>query len=356
MDLTELGWDSAFTNAFAAQAAPGCAPARVCEESRGLYRVRGEAGEWLCELAGRVRFAAVEAGDLPAVGDWVVLATLPAAGRATITGLLPRRTALVRKAAGQGVQPQVLAANLDIVFVVSSLDQELSLRRIERYLAVAWESGAQPVVLLNKADLHPDPHCVHEQVERVAAGAPVHAVSARSGAGLACIRDLPGRGRTAAFVGPSGVGKSTLVNAMLGQLAQRTAAVRATDHRGCHTTTSRQLLVLPQGGVVIDTPGLRELQLWESDAGLARAFDEIDSLARGCRFRDCRHRGEPGCAVAGAIESGALPRERLDHHRKLAAELAFLAARSDTAAQREKKLHAKRACKAFKRDSRRRRY
>ncbi len=189
----------------------------------------------------------------------------------------------------------------------------------------------------------------------MAAGAPVHAVSAQSGAGLACIRAHLGRGRTAAFVGSSGVGKSTLVNALLGQVAQRTAAVRAADDRGRHTTTARQLLVLPQGGVVIDTPGLREMQLWESDAGLARAFDEIDRLARGCRFRDCRHRGEPGCAVASAIESGDLARERLDHHRKLEAELAFLAARSDTAAQRERKRHAKRMCKALKRDGRQRR-
>jgi ribosome biogenesis GTPase / thiamine phosphate phosphatase len=354
MDLTELGWDSVFASWFAAQAAASCAPARVCEESHGLYRARGEAGEWLCELAGRVRFAAVEAEDLPAVGDWVVLAPLRDGGRATITGVLPRRTALARKAAGQGLRPQVLAANLDTVFVVSSLNQELSLRRLERYLAVVWESGAQPVVLLNKADLYPDPESVREQVERVAAGAPVHAVSAMSGAGLARLWDRLGRGRTAAFVGSSGVGKSTLVNALLGHSAQRTAAVRAADDRGRHTTSARQLLVLPRGGVVIDTPGLRELQLWESDAGLARAFDEIDRLARGCRFRDCRHRGEPGCAVAGAIESGALPRERLDHHRKLAAELAFLAARSDAAAQRERKRRAKRGCKVFKRESRQR--
>ncbi len=374
MELSELGWDlewdAAFSECVAAPAppAPRCVPARICAESRGLYRVRGAAGEWQAEIAGRLRFAATAgvgqqaAGRrqpvqpaLPAVGDWV--AAMPrGAGRATIVAVLPRRTQLVRKAAGPGVAAQVLAANLDTVFVVGSLNQELNLRRIERYLAVVWEGGARPVVLLNKADLDADPQAACARVAAAtAAGAPVCAVSAASGAGLERLHAWLGRGRTAAFVGSSGVGKSTLINALLGQPELATGTIRAGDDRGRHTTTTRQLLVLPGGGVLIDTPGLRELQLWDGEAGLARAFGDVAALADGCRFRDCRHRGEPGCAVAGAIASGALPRERLDHHRKLAAELAHVAARSDGAAQRDRKQHAKLRCKEYRRLVRERR-
>jgi ribosome biogenesis GTPase len=342
MDLTWLGWDDGWQAAFAGAgeaAASGAVAARVCAEGAGIYRVLGAAGERLGTVAGRLRRAAGTAGpagaagasELPAVGDWVGFAVAPGGERGVITGVLPRRTAVVRKAAGRAAAAQVMAANVDVVFVVSSLNREWSARRLERYLAVAWAGGARPVVVLNKADLDADPAAAERRAAAVAGGAPV-------------------------FVGSSGVGKSTLVNALLGRAAQATAAVRAGDDRGRHTTVGRHLLVVPAGGgVVIDTPGLRELQPWDAEAGLARAFDDVAGLAGACRFRDCRHRGEPGCAVAAAVAAGELAPERLANHFKLAAEAAWLAARAgDGAAERARKAHAKHMCKAQKRDAPRR--
>jgi len=348
VDLRELGWDLSFEESFRAAAGDGV-PARVAAASRGLYRLLGEDGEWLAEAAGRLRHEAAGQGGLPAVGDWVAAAPRPAEGHATIVGVLPRRTDLVRKAAGRTVEAQVLAANLDAVLVVAALDRRLNRRRLERYLALAWESGALPVVVLSKADLAADAPGARAEVERLAPGVPVVVSSAPAGCGLPELAAAIGRGRTAALVGPSGVGKSSLLNALLGEEAQRVGAIRATDGRGRHTTTARELLVLPQGGVVIDTPGLREIQLWDAEDGLERAFEDLDELARGCRFRDCRHRGEPGCAVRRAIEEGALASERLDNHRKMEAELRFLEGKGDPRARREDKERIKRLCKAQKR-------
>jgi ribosome biogenesis GTPase / thiamine phosphate phosphatase len=262
---------------------------------------------------------------------------------------LPRRTALARKAAGRGVEAQVLAANLDTVFVVTSLNRDLNLRRVERYLSMVWESGARPVVLLTKADLRAEPAAAVAEVEARAPGVPVHAVSVVAGSGLAALREHLRPGESAALIGSSGVGKSTLLNWLLGADRLAVGAIRADDDRGRHTTTARQLLVLPDGGVVIDTPGLREVQLWESESGLAQAFDDLAALAARCRFRDCRHGGEPGCAVAAAVAAGSLARERLENHRKLAAEMRSLAARSDPHARREEKQRVKTLCKAQKR-------
>jgi ribosome biogenesis GTPase len=349
MRLTDLGWSPYFQIHFQQEEPEGCVPARVSEESKGFYRVLAEEGEFLAQLAGRIRYRTEDRDDLPAVGDWVVVAPRPAENRATILAILPRRTILSRKEAGRTAEEQILATNLETVFVVTSLNQEFNLRRIERYLAVVWGSGAQPVVLLSKADLCPDVDAVRARVERVVPGALVHSVSAVSGQGLESVRQYLRPGRTAAFIGSSGVGKSTIINALAGEAMLRVQPVRATDDRGRHTTTSRQLIVLPGGGIVVDTPGMRELQLWESSAGLAHAFDDLEALAQECRFRDCRHRGEPGCAVARAIEDGALSRERLENYRKMEAELRFLETKTDLRARSAEKVRTKQLMKAQKR-------
>lgn len=352
MQLTELGWNPYFQGHFLDKQTSGGVPARVSEESKGLYRVMAEAGEFLAQIAGRVRYLAEERSDFPAVGDWVLIAPHRSAGRASISEILPRRTLLSRKVAGRAAEEQILATNLDTVFIVTSLNQEFRLRRIERYLTLVWQSGAQPVVILNKADLCPDAGDLCSRVERVAPGASVHAMSAATGQGIESVRQYLGVGRTAAFIGSSGVGKSTIINALLGDTHLPIQSIRGSDDRGRHTTTSRQMIVLPEGGVVVDTPGMRELQLWESDAGISHAFEDIEELAQQCRFRDCQHRGEPGCAIPQAIEDGAFDRERLENYRKMQAELRYLDTKTDPAARRAVKERWKKLCKAQKRGPR----
>jgi ribosome biogenesis GTPase len=263
------------------------------------------------------------------VGDWVALETRVAEGRATIHAVLPRRSAFVRKAAGAAREVQVLAANIDTAFLVMGLDSDFNPRRLERALVLAWESGATPVVLLNKADLCPDLGERQRTAEWADPGVPVHALSARRGQGLEALERYLQPGRTVALLGSSGAGKSTIANRLLGEERLRTAEVRPHDQRGRHTTSHRELFALPGGALLIDTPGLRELQLWATEEGLADAFEDVDRLARSCRFRDCRHRGEPGCAVTAAVESGELSEERLRSHHKLAAELHHLEVRAN---------------------------
>jgi ribosome biogenesis GTPase / thiamine phosphate phosphatase len=322
--LADLGWLPEHELAFAPHAGRGLAPARVTQEHRGAYVVRSADGEGMAAVSGRFRFGAVSPGDFPSVGDWVGIDGSPADDGATIHALIPRRTAFTRLAAGRGVDDQVLAANVDVVFVVSALTDELNDRRLERYLAVAWNSGAQPVVVLTKKDLATDFVGSVAMVEAVAARAPVVAVAALAGDGLEELREWLNPGRTVAFLGSSGVGKSTLINALAGQDLLATAGVREDDGRGRHTTTTRQLLVLPGGALVIDTPGMRELALSDGGDGLDAAFDDIEALAAGCRFNDCAHEHEPGCAVQAAIADGSLSPERLRSRRKLDRELASL--------------------------------
>ena len=346
--LEDLGWTPRLAEAFASYAAPGVEPARVSLEHTHIYRVLTPSGERLARVSGRLRHGAGGRADFPAVGDWVVLAPSEPDSDARIRAVLPRATRFSRRAAGSPTEEQVVAANIDIVFLVSGLDQDFNPRRIERYLVTAWESGAAPVIVLNKADLLGDPGAVVAEVEALAAGVPVYAVSAKHPASLAPIAAQLTRGRTAALLGSSGVGKSSLANALMGEERLRTREVREADSRGRHTTTGRQLIVLPGGGILIDTPGMRELQLWDTGEAVAGAFSDIEALGAGCRFRDCRHAGEPGCAVVAAVEQGSLPAVRLDSFRKLQAEQAFQATQQDERARIDVKRQGKIGAKALR--------
>jgi ribosome biogenesis GTPase / thiamine phosphate phosphatase len=334
-DLTTLGWDAERDNEFTEHRASGLVPGRVAVQHRGAYDVLTEQGELRCEVPQRLVRDAAGPADLPAVGDWVAVEpTEP--GQGTIHALLPRRTRFSRLAAhdpgSHTTQEQVVAANVDVVFVVTSITDDLSTRRLERYLTLGWESGARPVVLLTKADLVDDPGPAVAEVAAVALGVPIHPVSVRTGVGLDAVRAELTPGLTAALLGSSGVGKSTLVNTLLGEELLATQEVRD-DGRGRHTTSRRELIRVPGGGLVIDTPGMRELQLWVSDHGLEEAFDDVTSLFAECRFADCSHTVEPGCAVQAALQDGTLAPERWESYRKLERELEALELRLDKQAQ-----------------------
>jgi ribosome biogenesis GTPase len=339
--LEDLGWGPFFQQQLNNEPPGGVVPGRIAEEMKGAYRVYAEPGPLTATVAGRLRHASITRERLPSVGDWVLVAPRKGEHTAVIRSVLARRTKLSRKAAGERTDEQILAANVDTVFVVAALNRDFNPRRVERYLAAVWEGGARPVVLLNKADICDEPYSLVRETESVAPGVPVCATSTVSGSGLGTVRAHVAPGETAAFVGSSGVGKSSLINAVLDAQGQSVRDIRA-DGKGRHTTTSRQLILLPSGGVVIDTPGLRELGLWDADAGLDRAFAEIDSLAAGCAFRDCRHIAEPGCAVLDAVDAGVLPEERFASYRKLERERGFMARRQDKALEIAEKKRWKR--------------
>jgi ribosome biogenesis GTPase len=334
--LQHLGWDTALDAEFRPHSDSGLRAGRVAVEHRGALVLYTADGEMWADVPGRLRHRAASAADLPAVGDWVAWDRHPQAARATVAAVLPRRTAFVRKAAGFEAVEQVIAANVDVVFVVTSLDRDLNPRRLERYLTLAWESGAEPVVVLTKADLCEGVDAAVAEVEGVTFGVPAHAVSAVTGEGLEALAAHVGGGRTATLVGSSGVGKSTLVNALHGDAGLETGGVRD-DGRGRHTTTRRELVVLASGGCLIDTPGMRELTLWDAEEGLGQAFDDIEQLAGECRFSDCLHQGEPGCAVGAAISSGRLDAARLESYRRLERELRYLETRHDARARSEQR-------------------
>jgi len=303
-------------------------------------------------VSGRLRHAASGRADFPAVGDWVGIDTPPGDGDARIRAILPRVSRFSRRAAGNPTEEQVVAANIDVVFLVSGLDGDFNPRRIERYLVTAWESGASPVILLNKADLVEDAEATVSEVAALAQGVPVHAVSATRpellDAAIDRVRGYLPRGRTGALLGSSGVGKSSIANALLGEARLRTHDVRESDSRGRHTTTGRQLVLLPGGGILIDTPGMRELQLWETGEAVAGAFADVDALADECRFRDCRHRAEPGCAVLAAVAAGMLPEARLESFRKLQGEQAYQERQQDERARLDNKRLGRIGAKALR--------
>lgn len=282
-------------------------------------------GEHNAVVSGKFAYAALSPSDFPAVGDWVLAEPMPGEDRSIIHALLPRRSAMIRRAAGNVDVEQVVGANIDYLFITTALNNDFNVRRIERYLIAAWESGATPVVLLTKADLHPDPDSLRSQVELAAPGVAVHVVSALHGQGMDQIAPYLRPGATIAVSGSSGVGKSTLLNGLAGQTLMATSGIRESDSRGRHTTTHRELFPLPGGALVMDTPGMRELQLWDAHEGWQHAFSDIEALAQGCRYRDCRHEHDAGCAVLGAITSGELEAGRLVNYKKTERELARLA-------------------------------
>ena len=344
-ELVKFGW----TDYFARHLIEGdqYIPARVIAEHRSGYQVQTGKFECLARISGRLRHQATSHAELPAVGDWVVAQAQAENAEATIHRVLPRKSKFSRKVAGGRTEEQVVAANVDTVWIVSSLDQDFSLRRIERYLTLAWESGANPVIVLTKSDLSDDAEGRTCEVESISIGTRVHTTSSVTQDGLNDLRAYFCNHATVALLGSSGVGKSTLINALAGASLQQTAEVRE-DGKGRHTTTSRQLLQMPGGGLIIDTPGMRELQLWESPTGLADTFGDIDEFAKHCRFSDCRHAGEPGCAVVDAVERGQLAEDRLQSYQKLQRELAHLERKQDARAQSNEKQRIKSIMKSMR--------
>jgi ribosome biogenesis GTPase len=343
-DLESLGWDDLFQDGFDQYAGHGYVAGRIAEHSGAVYQIYSNNGLVTGRIAGRLRHQASNPTELPAVGDWVAIRHTPEQAQAVIHAVLPRKSKFGRKAPGRGGEEQIVAANVDTIFLVTSLNQELSLRRLERYLVLVWEGGAAPVIVLNKSDLCPDPGERLLAVLSVAASAPVHVISVKQATGLEALDDYMVKGKTIALLGSSGVGKSSLINCLAGRLLQDVGPVRQDDDRGRHTTTRRQLFMLSTGAMVIDTPGLREIQMVDSQGGISAAFEDVESLAASCHFRDCSHQSEPGCAVREAIDDQRLDIDRFESYEKLTKEMWHVALKQDKVAQALEKKKWKKLC------------
>ena len=349
MTLEALGWNQDLDRAFQAWAdKPDVRPGRVLIEFNYIYRVWCGGGEIDAVRSGRLTHRATSRGDLPAVGDWVVVRKLADENRGAITAVLPRRSWFSRRMAGHVTDEQVVAANVDVVFIVMALDDDFSPRRLERYLLLARESGASPVILLTKPDVCVDVPARVAEIAALAGDVPVHVVSPKFDQGLDRVAEHVPAGKTGALLGSSGVGKSTIINRLVGREVQKTRDIRESDSKGRHTTSHRQLVFLPNGGFLIDTPGMRELQLWDVGEAVKETFDDIEALALECRFSDCRHRDEPRCAVKTAVEEGRLSASRLESYVKLQDELEHLARQQDQRAQIEEKRRGKIGAKALR--------
>jgi len=326
--LEELGWDSNFADKFKELAKPDLIAARVINQGKNSYQVCSESGDLPASLSGRILHYSMTGDSYPAVGDWVTIKLDSNGQRAVIKDILPRKSKFSRKVPGSRTEEQVVAANIDVAFIVNALDggRNLNLRRIERYLTLSWDSSISPVIVLNKADLCTDPEIAAHinDIEQAAWGVPIHVTIATEGMGIDPLKKHFARGTTAAFLGPSGVGKSSLCNALLGEKRFEVGEVRDQDRRGRHTTSHRELFLLPCGGAVIDTPGVREIQLWADEDALFNAFPDIERLSGECRFSDCTHTSEPGCAVRDAVEKETLDAKRFQSYLKLRKEIQYL--------------------------------
>ncbi|MGA7936246.1 MAG: ribosome small subunit-dependent GTPase A [Kovacikia sp.] len=344
MSLNSLGWSSFFAASFEPYCQQGFEVGRVAIAHRNTYLLYTEQGEVSAAVTGKFRHQVTGTQDFPAVGDWVVIRVQEAENQATIHALLPRKSKFSRKIAGGTTEEQILATNVDTIFLVSGLDHDFNPRRIERYLLLTWESGANPVIVLNKADLCDRVNQRIAEVEAIAAGIPIVILSATHRQGLDALHPYLSLGQTIALLGSSGVGKSTITNQLKGEDIQAVQSVRQNDSRGRHTTTHRELFLLPSGGLIIDTPGMREIQIWSGEESLPETFADIDALTGKCRFRNCQHQQEPGCAIQQALAAGTLDDSRFVNYQKLQRELSYLARRQDqratlTEKERWKKIH-----------------